>query len=110
MQAAWHMKHHGTTREQNAAASSKNHWHGSMNPKAQYRFEVPVDQVLADREGSWPLTRSMCAPIGDRAAAVLVSGDLLARQPEQVRASVLTGGKYRAPDEPGLSHVAARKA
>lgn len=118
MQAAWHMKHHGTTREQIAFASSKNHWHGSMNPKAQYRFEVPVEQVLADREISWPLTRSMCAPIGDgAAAAILVSGDLLARQPAEVRAravrvraSVLTGGKYRAPDEPGLSRVAAQRA
>ncbi len=118
MQAAWHMRHHGTTRDQIAQASSKNHWHGSMNPKAQYRFEVPVDQVLADREISWPLTRSMCAPIGDgAAAAILVSGDLLARQPPEVRAravkvraSVLSGGKYRAPDEPGLSHIAARKA
>ncbi|MDP5350162.1 MAG: thiolase family protein, partial [Paracoccaceae bacterium] len=28
----------------------------------------------------------------------------------KVRASVLTGGKYRAPDEPGLSRVAAQKA
>lgn len=118
MQAAWHMKHRGTTRDQIAFASSKNHGHGAMNPKAQYRFDVTVDQVLADREISWPLTRSMCAPIGDgAAAAILVSADLLARQPPEVRAravkiraSVLTGGKYRAPDEPGLSQIAARKA
>jgi len=41
MQAAWHMKTYGTTQEQIAMAASKNHWHGSMNPKAQYRFEVP---------------------------------------------------------------------
>ena len=118
MQAVWHMKHRGTRREQIAMAASKNHWHGSMNPKAQYRFEVPVEDVLADREVSWPLTRSMCAPIGDgAAAAILVSEDVLNRQPKEVRdravkvrASVLTGGKYRAADEPGLSQVAARKA
>ncbi|MEY8841287.1 thiolase family protein, partial [Cribrihabitans sp. XS_ASV171] len=79
MQAAWHMKHRGTTQEQIAIAASKNHWHGSMNPKAQYRFEVSVQEALADREVSWPLTRSMCAPIGDgAAAALLVSEDRLA--------------------------------
>lgn len=118
MQAAWHMKTYGTTQEQIAIAASKNHWHGSMNPKAQYRFEVPVEAALTDREVSWPITRSMAAPIGDgAAAAILVSEDFLAQQPAEVRAravkvraSVLTGGKYRAPDEPGLSHVAARKA
>ena len=118
MQAAWHMKTYGTTQHQIAVAASKNHWHGSMNPKAQYRFEVPVAEALADREVSWPITRSMAAPIGDgAAAAILVSEELLAQQPPEiraraikVRASVLTGGKYRAPKEPGLSHVAAQKA
>ena len=118
MQAAWHMKTHGTTQEQIAAAASKNHHHGSLNPKAQYRFEVSVEEALADREISWPLTRAMCSPIGDgAAAAVLVSGDYLARcAPEvrdravKVRASELTGGMYREPHEPGLSRVAAKKA
>lgn len=118
MQAAWHMKRWGTTQEQIAVAASKNHHHGSMNPKAQYRFEVSVEDALADREVSWPITRAMAAPIGDgAAAAILVSEDVLARQPEEVRAravkvraSVLSGGKYRAADEPGLSRVAAIKA
>ena len=118
MQAAWHMRRYGTTREQIAAGASKNHWHGSMNPNAQYRFEVSVEEALADREVSWPLTRSMCAPIGDGAAAALLcSEDYLAAQPAsvraravKVRASQLTGGKYRGFDEPGLSRLAAQKA
>jgi acetyl-CoA acetyltransferase len=118
MQAAWHMRRHGTTREQIAVAASKSHGHGALNPKAQYRFEVSVEAALADREVSWPITRAMAAPVGDgAAAAILVSGDALARMPEavrrravKVRASVLSGGKYRAADEPGLSRVAARKA
>jgi len=118
MQAAWHMRRWGTTQAQIAAAASKNHWHGSMNPGAQYRFEVSVEEALADREISWPLTRAMCAPIGDgAAAALLVSEDVLRAQPRdaqaravKIRASVLTGGKYRDPAEPGLSRVAAQKA
>ena len=118
MQAAYHMKRWGTTREQIAAGASKNHWHGSMNPNAQYRFEVSVEKALEDREISWPLTRAMCAPIGDGAAAALLcSEDYLRAQPRavqdravKVRASQLTGGKYRSFDEPGLSRMAAQKA
>jgi len=118
MQAAHHMKRWGTTARQIAFGASKNHAMGARNPLAQYRFEVTPEQVLQDRLISAPLTRSMCAPIGDGAAAALLcSHRFLAGLPAhvreraiRVRASVLTGGKYRALDEPGLSSVAARKA
>ena len=118
MQAAYHMKQHGTTQRQLAIAASKNHYQGSLNPLAQYQFEVSVDEVLADRIVSYPLTRSMCAPIGDGAAAALICSERFLRtlSPEQqaravkIRTSQLTGGMYRRLDEPGLSYVAARKA
>ena len=118
MQAAWHMQRYGTTQRQIAAGASKNHYHGSLNPKAQYRFEVSVDEVLADRAVSYPLTRSMCAPMGDgAAAAILCSEAALANFPKaaqaravKVRAATLSGGKYRKLDEPGLSKIAADKA
>ncbi len=118
MQAAWHMRTHGTTERQIAMACAKNHNASVHNPKAQYRFPLTVEDVLADRPVSWPLTRSMCAPIGDGAAAALVcSGAWLARQPAAVRAravriaaSTMTAGKYRRLDEPGLSKLAAEKA
>lgn len=118
MQAAWHMKRHGTTQRQIAAGASKNHEHGSLNPLAQYRFKVSVDEVLADREVSFPLTRAMCSPLGDgAAAAILCSASALADLPKaaqaravRVRTSQLAGGKYRRLDEPGLSKVAADKA
>ncbi len=118
MQAAYHMHRHGTTRRQIATCASKNHQHGSLNPLAQYRFTTTVDEVLADREVSYPLTRSMCAPIGDGASAALVcSRDYLAALPTpirqravKIRACTMSGGKYRSLDEPGLSRIAADKA
>jgi acetyl-CoA acetyltransferase len=118
MQAAYHMKRYGTTQRQIAAGAAKNHNHGSLNPLAQYQFKTTVDEVLADREVSYPLTRSMCAPIGDGAAAALLCSrrflDTLPKRIQEraarVRASALSGGKYRALDEPGLSRVAADKA
>ncbi|MDG2114878.1 MAG: thiolase family protein [Actinomycetota bacterium] len=118
MQAALHMSKHGTTQRQIAAASAKNHNYGALNPLAQYRFQTSVDQVLEDREVSFPLTRSMCAPTGDGAAsAIVVSADVLAGLSESVQARAVriaatsfSGGKYRSVDEPGLSRVAADKA
>ncbi|MEI7446323.1 MAG: thiolase family protein [Burkholderiales bacterium] len=117
-QAAWHMRRWGTTAAQIAAGASKNHAMGALNPLAQYRFELTPEQVLADRTVSAPLTRSMCAPIGDgAAAALLVSSAVLATLPARVReravrvrSAALSGGKYRALDEPGLSRVAAARA
>jgi len=118
LQASWHMKRWGTTQQQIAAGASKNHHHGSLNDLAQYRFEIGVDEVLADRPISGPLTRSMCAPIGDGAAAALVCNrkTLATLAPETraralpVLALQLSGGKYREPSEPSLSRVAAQKA
>jgi acetyl-CoA acetyltransferase len=118
MQAAWHMKRYGTTQRQIAIACAKNHANGARNPGAQYRFEVSVEDVLADRPVSWPLTRAMCSPIGDGAAAALLCAeDLLPSLPRatrdravKIRANTLAGGKYRRLDEPGLTRVAAQRA
>jgi acetyl-CoA acetyltransferase len=92
-----HMERYGTTQEQLAIIAAKNHYHGSLNPDAQYRIDMSVEEVLADRLVSHPLTRAMCAPMGDgAAAAILVSEDYLQRltdaRPVRVRASVLASG------------------
>jgi acetyl-CoA acetyltransferase len=118
MQALLHSKQYGTTVEQIAHAAAKNHTHGSLNPNAQYRFPMTVEQVLSDRCVSHPLTRAMCAPIGDGAAAALLcSQSYLDRQDAAVqqravlvRGIGLAGGKYRSYDEPGLSRAAADEA
>lgn len=118
MQALVHMKMYGTTTRQIAAAAAKNHCHGALNPNAQYQFEMTVDQVLADRVVTQPFTRSMCSPMGDGSAAVLVcSKRYLRNQPREVQDRAvriagfgLSGGKYRRPGEAGLTRFAAGKA
>jgi acetyl-CoA acetyltransferase len=45
-----HMDRFGTTREQMAKVAVKNHANGSLNPRAQYREVVDLDEVLASRE------------------------------------------------------------
>lgn len=70
--ARLHMKTWGTTWEQIAQVSSKNHHHSTMNPLAQFRKEFSVEEVLAARVIAWPLTLPMCAPVSDGGSAVIV--------------------------------------
>ncbi|MDA0821265.1 MAG: thiolase family protein [Proteobacteria bacterium] len=118
MQACHHMKRYGTTQRQIAAGAAKNHNHGSMNPNAQYRFRMTAEEVLADRAVSYPLTRSMCAPVGDGAAAAIVCSEralktlpaAVQERAVRIAGQGLSGGKYRSLDEDGLSRFAADRA
>ena len=118
MQALWHMRAYGTTRREIAAAAAKSHRNGALNPSAHYRFAMSTDEVLGDRPITPPLTRSMCAPVSDGGAALLLcSRDFLEGQSREVqdrslavRACSMVGGKRRALSEPSLSAVAAAKA
>lgn len=53
--------------------AAKNHVHAVTSPIAQYRFAMTPREVLDDRMVVPPLTRSMCSPIGDGAAAVVLT-------------------------------------
>jgi acetyl-CoA acetyltransferase len=102
--ALWHMARHGSTPEQLAAIAAKNHAHGAANPKAQIRIPMTIGDVLGDRVVSWPLTRAMCAPIGDGAAAAIVMSEEEARRrvgprAVRVRASALASGTERGIDD-----------
>lgn len=99
--ARQHMKKYGSSAEQLACIASKNHFHSSLNPNAQYRFTVTPDQILADRMVTWPLTRAMCAPIGDGAASAILCDKATVRRlglssrAVRIRASVLGSGRER---------------
>ena len=70
------MEKYGTTREQLAMVSVKNHKNGALNPLAQYPFTITVDQVLSSVMIADPLRILDCSPITDGAAvAVLCSLD-----------------------------------
>ena len=105
--AAWaraHMKAFGTTAEQIAAVSSKNHGHAVHNERAHYRSEMSVAEILAARPLAYPLTVPMCAPVTDGAAAVIVCSAsalrrLAPRSPVKVLASVVGTGSDRPLDD-----------
>jgi len=99
--ARLHMAKYGSTWRQIAAVSSKNHGHSTMNPLAQFQNAMGIDEILAARVISWPLTLPMCSPISDGAAAAVVCSRaalerLAAARPVKVLASVTRGGGRRA--------------
>jgi acetyl-CoA acyltransferase len=111
-----HMQRYGSTARQLAVIAAKNHWHSSMNPNAQYTFVLTPEEVLADRQVAPPLTRAMCAPIGDGAAAALVMSEDAVRRfglgarAVRVRASILGSGRARGPEEPDIGERLAKLA
>jgi acetyl-CoA C-acetyltransferase len=72
MIARAHMTAHGTTEEDLAWVAVKNHRHGARNPKAQFRREVAVDDVLRSSPVAEPLRLLHCSPVTDGAAAVML--------------------------------------
>lgn len=102
--ARLHMRLFGTTVEHIAAAAAKNHLHSTMNPLSQYQTDMSLDAVLKDKLVAWPLTRAMCAPISDgAAAAVLCSAERLRKfnraRAVRVAGIALASSMDRAPED-----------
>lgn len=98
-----HMKTYGTTQRQLAAIAAKAHNNSTRNPLAQYTFPLTVEQVIEDYEVAYPLTRSMCAPTGDGAAAVIICSERFLKQHPSsraalIRASILSAGSWDIED------------
>jgi len=116
MGARMHMQKYGSTQHQLAVIASKNHFHGSMNPMAQFQKDMSVEEVLADIPVAYPLTRAMCAPIGDGAAAVILASEKMknklgsAARPVKIDASVILSGRFDQPDGRGIGERLAERA
>jgi len=95
-----HSKKYGTTFEQFAQISVKNHHHSTMNPKARYQIETPLDEVMNAEMISYPNTKLMCSVNVDGSAAAVLCSERKARElglmkrAVKVRASVLTSDPY----------------
>ena len=86
-----HMELYGTTAEQFAKVSVKNHRHSVNNPRSQYRDACTLEEVLASRMVYDPLTIMQCCPTSDGAgAAILCSPEYAAKhglsKPVKIRA------------------------
>ena len=115
-----HSRKYGTTFEQFAKVSVKNHHHSTLNPKAMYQIETPLEQVMNAEMISYPNTKLMCSVnVDGSAAAVLVSEkkakQLGMKRAVKVRASILTSDPWQErdlvmPDVNSCTRLAAKKA
>jgi acetyl-CoA acetyltransferase len=92
-----YMDRFGLTQEQFARLAVKSHRNGALNPHAMYRKEVTLEEVLNSGDVAYPLTRMMCSPVCDgAAAAILCSREMAARltsSPVWIQGSVVGSGR-----------------
>ena len=88
LMATAHMHSYGTTQEQMAQVAVKNHYHGSLNPKAHMQKEITLETVMTSRCVAWPLKLYDCSLITDGASCIILAKPELAAkytdQPVQV--------------------------
>jgi len=96
--------------------SVKNSVHGSLNERAQFREALSLEDVLNSPLIANPLTRPMCSPIGDGAAAVVIMSERKARElglldrGVRVVSSVLKSGLDHDRDASGAAELAVADA
>jgi acetyl-CoA acetyltransferase len=116
-----HTRKYGTTFEQFAKVSVKNHHHSTMNPKSMYQIETPLETVMNAEMIAYPNTKLMCSVNVDGSAAVVLASEKKARElglmkrAVRVKASVLTSDPWQErdlvmPDVNSCTRLAAKKA
>ena len=115
-----HSRNYGTTFEQFAKVSVKNHHHSTLNPKAMYQIETPLETVMNAELISDPNTKLMCSVNVDGAAAAVLVSEKKAKElgmarAVRVKASILTSDPYSdrdlvMPDVNAVTRRAAKEA
>jgi len=113
LKANKHMHQYGTTVEQMAKVSVKNHRNGCFNPYAHYQKEFTIEEVLSSKMICDPITLLQCCPTSDGAAAVVLCVAKVVRRFNSkpkvfVAGSALKTEKYR--DESDLTARTAKAA
>jgi len=119
LMATAHMYAYGTTERQLAMVGVKNHYHGSLNPKAQMQKEITLETALSSRMVAWPLKLYDCSLITDGASCLILTKPELAKKYTDTPVQII--GSSQASDTIGLherksltsleaAKVAAKKA
>jgi len=80
MYARAHMAKYGTTEEQLAKVRVKNASYGAKNPKATYRKEVTLEDVLGSEVITSPLKKFDCCANADGSSCIIVASEDIAKR------------------------------
>jgi acetyl-CoA C-acetyltransferase len=100
LMATAHMHAYGTTERQLATVAVKNHYHGSLNPKAQIQKEITLENALSSRVIAWPLKLFDCSLITDGASCLILTKPELANKFTDTPVHIIGSGQ--ASDTIGL--------
>jgi acetyl-CoA C-acetyltransferase len=83
----YYLQKYGYNEENLAYVSFKNHYHGSLNPKAHFQNKISIEQILKSPYVAYPLKVLDSSPISDGAAAVILTNKkkLLKKSRNKVR-------------------------
>ena len=93
-----HVRKYGTTLQQFAQVSVKNHHHSTFNPKSMYQKETPLEEVLGSEMIAYPNTKLMCSVNVDGAAAAVLMSEKRARECGLVARAIRVRGSGLASD------------
>ena len=113
LMATAHMHQYGTTERHLAMISVKNHYHGSLNPKAHMQKEITLETALSSRVVAWPLKLYDCSLITDGASCLILTKPELARKftdmPVDIIGSGQAGDTIGLHERKSLTSLAAAK-
>lgn len=78
--ASRYFKEYGADEQALGAVAVKNHWHGSLNPRAHFQKEITAEQHARAPKVAEPLGLFDCCPTTDGAAAAILTRADLARK------------------------------
>jgi acetyl-CoA acetyltransferase len=93
LMATAHMHEYGTTEQHLALVSVKNHYHGSLNPKAHMQKEITLEAALGSRVIAWPLKLYDCSLITDGASCLILTKPELARKFTDTPVNIIGSGQ-----------------
>lgn len=116
-----HAAKYGTTFEQFAKVSVKNHHHSTLNPKAMYQKETPLEMVMGAEMIAYPNTKLMCSVNVDGSAAAILCSEKKVKElglmgrAVRVKASALASDPWQErdlvmPDVNTCTRMAAKTA
>ena len=100
LMATRHMNDYGTSEKDLAMVAVKNHYHGSMNPKAHIQKEITLESALSSRVVAWPLKLYDCSLITDGASCIILTKPELAAKYTDMPVHIIGSGQ--ASDTIGL--------
>jgi acetyl-CoA C-acetyltransferase len=113
LMATAHMHEYGTTERHLAMIAVKNHFHGSLNPKAHMQKEITLETALSSRVVAWPLNLYDCSLITDGASCLILTKPELARKftdtPVNIVGSSQAGDTIGLYERKSLTSLAAAK-